>query len=90
MILSGEDADYNGDDDQFDTLERHRRTIALPDELPSIIHEIDGDEDDLEDYSYLWSNGETSSSIQINTIGEYSVEITDVRGCSITNFMRCF
>ena len=43
----GEDADYHGDDDQFDTLERHRRTIALPDELPSIIHE-DGDEDEEE------------------------------------------
>ena len=38
----GEDADYHGDDDQFDTLERHRRTIALPDELPSIIHEGKG------------------------------------------------
>ena len=47
-VVVGED-EYHGDDDQFDTLERHRRTIALPDELPSIIHEIDGDEDDLED-----------------------------------------
>lgn len=40
----GED-EYMGDDDQFDTLERQRRTIALPDELPSIIHEVEGDED---------------------------------------------
>ena len=39
IISIGEDVDYNGDDDQFDTLERQRRTIALPDELPSVIHE---------------------------------------------------
>ena len=39
FISLGEDFDYNGDDDQFDTLERQRRTIALPDELPSVIHE---------------------------------------------------
>ena len=42
FISLGEDFDYNGDDDQFDTLERQRRTIALPDELPSIIHEGKG------------------------------------------------
>ncbi len=40
--------EYLGDDDQFDTLERQRRTIVLPDELPSIIHEVEGDEDDLD------------------------------------------
>ena len=39
FISTGEDVDYNGDDDQFDTLERQRRTIALPDELSSVIHE---------------------------------------------------
>lgn len=40
------DDDYLGDDDQFDTLERQRRTIALPDELPSIIHEVEDDEEE--------------------------------------------
>ena len=39
FISLGDDLDYNGDEDQFDTLERQRRTIALPDELPSVIHE---------------------------------------------------
>lgn len=42
------DDNYLGDDDQFDTLERHRRTIALPDELPSIIHEVEDDEENEE------------------------------------------
>ena len=45
-VYNNVDEEYHGDDDHFDTLERNRRTIALPDELPSVIHEMDGDEDE--------------------------------------------
>lgn len=31
--------------------------------------------------SYLWSNGQTSSSIVVNSAGTYSVQITDINGC---------
>ena len=32
--------------------------------------------------SYLWNTGETSSSININTPGEYWVEVSDLNNCS--------
>ncbi|WNB17084.1 T9SS type A sorting domain-containing protein [Marivirga arenosa] len=35
-------------------------------------------------YSYLWSTGETTPNITDLTAGDYSVEITDFNGCSIT------
>ncbi|MGB4776459.1 MAG: PKD domain-containing protein [Daejeonella sp.] len=35
--------------------------------------------------SYLWSNGETSSSIEVSTPGFYSVTTTDVNGCKSTS-----
>ncbi len=31
--------------------------------------------------SYVWSNGATSQSIQINTAGQYQVTVTDINGC---------
>jgi gliding motility-associated-like protein len=34
---------------------------------------------------YLWSTGATQSSLMINTIGRYTVSITDVQGCSATD-----
>jgi len=34
--------------------------------------------------SYLWSNGATTQSININTAGNYSVQVTDANGCSAT------
>ncbi len=32
--------------------------------------------------TYLWSNGNTASSIQVNTPGTYTVAVTDASGCS--------
>jgi hypothetical protein len=32
--------------------------------------------------SYLWSNGETTRTIEIDQPGEYSVEVTDTNGCT--------
>ena len=34
------------------------------------------------DFTYLWTTGETSSEIQINQTGTYSVTVTNVNGCS--------
>jgi len=31
--------------------------------------------------NYVWSNGQTSPSIYINTSGTYTVEVTDINGC---------
>ena len=36
---------YMGDDDHFDSLDRQRRNLPLPEELPSVIHEGDDEED---------------------------------------------
>ena len=47
-VIDG-DENYMGDDDHFDTLERHRRTIPLPEELPSVIHEVGSESDDDHD-----------------------------------------
>ncbi|MGC6470177.1 MAG: VPS10 domain-containing protein [Flavobacteriales bacterium] len=33
--------------------------------------------------SYLWSNGEVSSGISVNTSGTYSVSATDINGCEL-------
>ena len=44
-VIDGDDS-YMGDDDHFDTIERHRRTIPLPEESPSIIHEVGSGSDD--------------------------------------------
>ncbi|PWH83021.1 hypothetical protein DIS18_00240 [Algibacter marinivivus] len=34
------------------------------------------------DYTYLWSNGESTPEILVNTIGSYSVTVTNANGCS--------
>lgn len=36
-------------------------------------------------YSYLWSTGETTRSININAAGNYSVVVSDNSGCSATS-----
>jgi len=35
--------------------------------------------------SYLWSTGETTQSILVNTTGNYSVKLTDANGCQNTS-----
>ncbi|MFL9829982.1 T9SS type A sorting domain-containing protein [Flavobacterium sp. ST-87] len=35
-------------------------------------------------YTYNWSNGETTTSVNVNTAGTYSVIITDAKGCTAT------
>ncbi|OEJ98851.1 hypothetical protein A8C32_06595 [Flavivirga aquatica] len=37
----------------------------------------------LSNYSYKWSNGDTTYNTQINTIGDYTVTVTNIFGCSI-------
>lgn len=40
---------------------------------------------------YLWSTGDTTQTIQVNTSGSYNVTVTDTDGCSITftsNFLN--
>lgn len=36
-------------------------------------------------YNYLWSNGETTSGIQVSAAGSYTVLLTDPAGCSATS-----
>jgi hypothetical protein len=36
-------------------------------------------------YSYLWSTGESTQSINVNLPGSYSVEVTDKDGCKSSN-----
>jgi len=37
----------------------------------------------LAPYTYLWSNGQTTSSINVTTPGNYSVTVTDATGCPV-------
>lgn len=37
---------------------------------------------DITDVSYLWNTGETTPEITVEVPGEYTVEVTDVNGCS--------
>jgi hypothetical protein len=38
--------------------------------------------EEIEFETYLWSNGATTPSIEVNSSGEYSVTVTDSNGCS--------
>ena len=38
--------------------------------------------------SYIWSNGSTTNSTQVNTAGDYSVTVTDVNGCKKTKVFK--
>ena len=44
-------------------------------------------ENGVEPYSYLWSNGQNSSTVQFLTAGTYTLTITDANGClSVSNY----
>ena len=52
--------------------------------LPATVSVCAGDSTSITpgNYSnYIWSNGQTSPSIYINSAGTYTVEVTDVNGC---------
>ena len=36
----------------------------------------------INDYTYLWSNGEITESIEVNQPGEYTITVTNTGGCS--------
>jgi YVTN family beta-propeller protein len=38
-----------------------------------------------EEYAYLWSNGQTTRSITVNSAGSFTVKITGTNGCSKTS-----
>lgn len=42
------------------------------------------------DYYYNWSTGETTIEIEVNEPGLYTVEVTDVKGCSSLRTIRVF
>jgi gliding motility-associated-like protein len=41
--------------------------------------------DSLANFNFFWSTGETTSSINVNTSGNYNLTITDTLGCSSTD-----
>jgi len=44
--------------------------------------------DQVKDYSFLWSNGSTESSIQVNSEGEYTLQIKNANGCIANRTLR--
>lgn len=51
---------------------------------PQLITLESGITSNFNDYTYLWSTGETTPEIQVNEIGTYTVEVTQIGGCSKT------
>lgn len=77
--------------DQFgfvssDTVEVIAPTIAPP---PSLLYcagdAINWDTQLGPDYDYLWSDGSTNENLIINAPGNFSVQVTDSFGCTITS-----
>lgn len=42
----------------------------------------------LTNVDFEWSTGETTSSIQVDTPGEYNLEVTNINGCSATKVFK--
>jgi len=51
---------------------------------PELITLESGITTNLSQYTFLWSTGETTSEIQVNQLGNYTVEVTQIGGCSKT------
>lgn len=52
---------------------------------PQLITLQSGITNNFSDYTFSWSTGETTPEIQVNEIGNYTVEVTRIGGCSKTN-----
>jgi len=51
---------------------------------PQFITLESGITNNVNDYTFLWSTGETTPEIQVNEIGIFTVEVTQIGGCSKT------
>ncbi len=52
---------------------------------PQLITLQSGITSNFSDYTFLWSTGETTPEIQVNQLGNYTVEVTRIGGCSKIN-----
>ncbi|WP_430411802.1 T9SS type B sorting domain-containing protein [Kordia sp.] len=52
---------------------------------PQLITLQSGITSNFNEYTFLWSTGETTPEIQVNLLGNYTVEVTRIGGCSKTN-----
>ncbi|MFK7746775.1 MAG: T9SS type B sorting domain-containing protein [Kordia sp.] len=51
---------------------------------PQLITLYSGITNDVSNYTFAWSTGETTPDIQVNQIGNYTVEVTRIGGCTKT------
>jgi gliding motility-associated-like protein len=51
---------------------------------PQLITLSSGITSNFNNYTFLWSTGETTSEIQVNEIGTYTVEVTEIGACTKT------
>ncbi|WP_298510226.1 T9SS type B sorting domain-containing protein [uncultured Kordia sp.] len=51
---------------------------------PQMITLSSGINSNFSDYAFVWSNGETTPEIQVNQIGNYTVEVTEIGACTKT------
>ncbi|MEM6721546.1 MAG: T9SS type B sorting domain-containing protein [Bacteroidota bacterium] len=51
---------------------------------PQLITLSSGITSDLSNYTFLWSTGEMTSEIEVNELGNYTVEVTQIGGCTKT------
>ncbi len=68
----------------FDPVDFGDATVYLCDGNPETIGVSDGFA------SYLWSSGQTASSITVTTAGVYSVTVTDANGCTAVKTFNVF
>jgi len=51
---------------------------------PQFITLSSGIDSNVSNYTFAWSTGETTSEIQVNELGTYTVEVTQIDGCTKT------
>jgi gliding motility-associated-like protein len=52
-------------------------------QFPELITLDAGIEQNVTEFSFLWSTEETTNTIEVNETGQYSVIITDINGCAV-------